>query len=252
MLPRCSLSAPALGSACPAPAHRVDYTKTPVTSQSTQYSESSSPTTSLLLHMWGYDQTHAPPSSGRITDNPDLITGDAGAPQWLHVMSDITFFRKATGLVLGLAILACFVAILLTAASQFRTKEWVKEPAWDNWTEPVLSLIEERSSTPISRTVDDGKGRRAGLVAPTSTPGANSSFSGGNKTRTPAGTNHHGFSGRLVKPVSLPSRERLFRPQAQQPLQLRNVLHVPTPEKTGISASWRPGDHYTVRVNDQS
>ncbi|KAH7962362.1 hypothetical protein HPB52_015702 [Rhipicephalus sanguineus] len=142
-LPLYSLSAPSLGSRSPAPATRTWCTNTPLDSLGVQHSESSSPTTSLLLQMWG----HVPCSSGRAVElHPDLVADEAGAPKWLRVITDLHFLRRTTVIVCGLAVLTCFVAVLLTAANQLRTHEWVDEHAWDNWTEPVLSLVEDHWS----------------------------------------------------------------------------------------------------------
>ncbi|KAH7962723.1 hypothetical protein HPB52_017670 [Rhipicephalus sanguineus] len=86
-LPRYSLSAPSLGSSSPAPVTRPGCTNTPIDSLGVQHSESSSPTTSLLLQMWGYDQAHAPSSSGRAVDlhptsptRPGHLNGCASSP----------------------------------------------------------------------------------------------------------------------------------------------------------------------------
>lgn len=202
---RSSLSAPALGSAYPALPLRVWYTKTPVE----PHSGSSSPTTSLLLHMWGYDQAHAPPpSSGRGGDCPDLLLdGEEGTPQWLGITSDQSFFRKVTGLVFGLAVLACCTAIMISAGGRLRPRELVDERAWANSTEPMISPMRDRPHMHF-----DVKTGSAATPAPTSAPGAAGPLLPvGNNRRMPEEKNlsvvavgsaaPNGLSGRLLNPV---------------------------------------------------
>ncbi|KAH7961613.1 hypothetical protein HPB52_010849 [Rhipicephalus sanguineus] len=240
-LPRYSLSAPSLGSSSPAPATRPGCINTPIDSLCVQHSESSSPTTSLLLQMWGYDQAHAPSSSGRAVDLHADLADEAGTPQWLRVVTDLQFLRRTTVTVCGLAVLTCFVAVLLTAANQLRTHEWVDEHVSDNWTKPVRSLVEDRWLMSYRSPTDVGKNQSTGSLVSTSSQGAVASFSGTNETRMRAqGQTPRRYFGGLVKPARLPPRERLYRPETQQPDKLRRVLyHIPAPEETGISTTWR-------------
>ncbi|KAL1443946.1 hypothetical protein MTO96_030105 [Rhipicephalus appendiculatus] len=237
-LPRYSLSAPSLGSSSPAPATQTRCTNPPLDSLGVQHSESSSPTTSLLLQMWG----HVPSSNGRAVDSHlELVADGAGAHQWLRVITDLQFLRRTTGIVCGLAVLTCLVAVLLTVTNHFRTHDWVDEHAWDNRTEPVLSLVADRWSMSNRRPADGGKNQSTVSLVRTSSQGAVASFPGTNETRMrQEGQTLRGPSGRLAKPARPPSRERLYRPEAQQPLKRERVLYdIPAPEETGISTTWR-------------
>ncbi|KAL1423948.1 hypothetical protein MTO96_020741 [Rhipicephalus appendiculatus] len=209
---RSSLSAPALGSTSPAQALRVWYTRSPVESPGAQHSESSSPTTSLLLHMWGYDQAHAPPRSGRAADCPDLIlSGDAATPQWLGITSDQSLFRKVTGLVFALAVLACCVVIMLSAGRRLRPREVVDERASVNSAMPIRSPVRNSPPVHFRRRADGVEGGNAGIQAQASAAGAGFLLPEGNNARIPEKKNlsivtvgsavAKAVSGRLVNPA---------------------------------------------------
>ncbi|KAL1423950.1 hypothetical protein MTO96_020743 [Rhipicephalus appendiculatus] len=183
---RSSLSAPALGSSSPSQALRVWYTRSPVESPGAQHSESSSPTTSLLLHMWGYDQAHAPPGSGRAGDCPDLIlSGEAATPQWMGITSDQSFFRKVTGLVFALAVLACCAAIMLSARGRLRPREVVDERVSDNSAKPMLWPVQKSPPVHFRGLANGVEGGNTKRQAQTSPVGAGPLLPGGNNSRMP-------------------------------------------------------------------
>ncbi|KAL1423959.1 hypothetical protein MTO96_020752 [Rhipicephalus appendiculatus] len=140
----------------------------------------------LLLHMWGYDQAHAPPGSRRAGDCPDLILpGEATTPDWLGITSDQSFFRKVTGLVFALAVLACCAAIMLSARGRLRPREVVDERTSDSSTEPMLLPV--RNSPPVHfRGLANGvEGGNAGLQAQMSAVGAGPLLPGAENSRMP-------------------------------------------------------------------
>ncbi|KAH8009077.1 hypothetical protein HPB51_010267 [Rhipicephalus microplus] len=159
-IPRYSLSAPSLGSSSPVSTTRTWYSNVPLDSLGVQRSESSSPTTSLLLQMWG----HIPSSSARPVDSHlDPVADQVRTLRWLRVFTDPQFLRRTTGIVCGLAVLTCFVTVLLAMTNHFRTHEWVEEHPSYNWTEPVLSLVEDRWSMSNHRPINGGKNKGAAL-----------------------------------------------------------------------------------------
>ncbi|KAK8779222.1 hypothetical protein V5799_019439 [Amblyomma americanum] len=164
-----------MGSASPATPVRAWYARTPTDTSSAQHSGASSPTTSLLLHMWGYDDTHAPPRRpgvGGFRDSDDA----GGSPQWRRLVTDTSFVRRAAALVFGLAIVASLIAALFTTGSHLRLIEDAAEDPADNSTEPVLSLVEQHPPFPLRLPVDGSPDDGAGYADQKSTSGAGRPF----------------------------------------------------------------------------
>ncbi|KAK8788742.1 hypothetical protein V5799_021483 [Amblyomma americanum] len=180
-----SISAPALGKVPWTFPSRIWYNRRSSDSTSAERSGASSPTTSLLLYMWGYDEAHAPTRNAVPGGYPDLLTNTSGARQRRRLSSDAFFFRRTTALVFGLAVVTCFAGLLLTAGSRFRAGT-----ANGSTTRPVLSAEEERSLLPFLRPMDKVEGGAVGSALQGSAsgvgvlaPGTNGALPTGEKYR---------------------------------------------------------------------
>lgn len=159
--------------------------------------------------MWGYDQAHAPPRTAAAGDCPDLVSSEeAVTPQWMGITSDQSFFRKVTGLVFALAVLACFAAIMLSARGRLRPTEVV-----DGRTSAEPKQSPMLNSPPVhfrglANVLDGGN---AGIQAQTSVVGAGSLLPGGKNSPVPGEKNFavvnagsavtNAVSARLVNPA---------------------------------------------------
>ncbi|KAK8788743.1 hypothetical protein V5799_021484 [Amblyomma americanum] len=214
-----SISAPALGREPPSFPERIWYRKPSSDPRSGEHSGASSPTTSLLLYMWGYDETHAPNRNREPGGYPDLLTTTSGSLYRRRVASDASFFRRVTALVFGLAVVACFAALLLTAGSRFRPDTAVGASV-ENSTDPVLTLGERHLPFLPRQPVQDVKGAAAGSPPPTSASVSDVLSPGRNVALSPGQNNAHGH------PVSASTTGRHVSLQARESTDQRHPVRL--------------------------
>ncbi|KAK8762064.1 hypothetical protein V5799_026671 [Amblyomma americanum] len=183
-----SISAPALGQVPWTFPSRIWYNRRSSDSPSDERSGASSPTTSLLLYMWGYDEAHAPTRTAVPGGYPGLLTSTSEALQRRRLSSDAYVFRRTTALVFGLAVVTCFAGLVLTAGSRFRTGTAIGEHS-GNSTRPVLSAEEERSLLSFLRPMDEVEAGAVGSALQGSASGVGVLVPGTNGAQ-PTGEKH--------------------------------------------------------------